>query len=799
MIGTSKAKTFNKNLTDGHTDTYFATNKQQQKLPESKKSSEWFAKNVDYFIDNSIEFASYYDKLRKLYRIAQGILNEDEYKYITEPHEGFNSDKRSFPARLRNYDIISPILNLLRGEKALRPFPYQVYVHNHDAETEMKKAQNDAVAQSLMDKVLFDMQQAGIPVNGPEGPPPPPADVAKKIKSSWSDKRAAMGQDALNFLMDDQEVKDKWKDGFYDWMVTDYVFSYKDVIRDNVEYEIVPPYEVSYVGSRETKYIEDCEAVVRRKLMTVSDIIDRFYDVLTNEEIDILEEDNKHHEHKTWNLFEDDSAYDDRNQKTTSTEKEVFHVTWKSLVKRGRLETSDIFGNEMEYEVDEHFKPRPDERVTWYWVNQVMEGYRIDGRFYKELRPIPHQRGTMDNPSKCKLPYNGLCYSPKHVRSVSMVEKMIPYQILYNIVKFRLEVTMAKNKDKITPFPVGLVPDREGWDLFTSMYYADATGYMFYDETNKNAIQAMQYMKVLDGSLNQYISFVHEYLKAIKEDLEEFVGVTRQRKGQTSASEGVSAAQQSIFQSSVITEELFSSFEEFQRRELQGMVDISKVAWIKGKRSQYVGDDMKIQFMNIDPALYAESEFGVFVRTSKQEQEKLEQLRGMAQAFAQNQMRPSMVADILNAENFLELKGRLTEMEELEMQMQQQREQGPAQAEQAKAEFDAQEKQKDRTHETVENEKDRNLEREKMLNETNAALFASDINDNGVSDALEVNKLNMEMQDKQATQNIKQQEVEVKKEQNKLKNKEIESKERIEKKKAETALKNPVAGEKPKK
>lgn len=794
MAHSNESKSYTKATAGSGDYTYWGNNKQKQKLPNSQKTPEWYAKNLDYFINNTIDFKSYYSSLKKLYRIAQGLLDESEYKYVMEPHEGFKKENRSYPARVRNYDIISPILNLLRGEKALRPFPYQVFVHNSDAETELKKSQKAAITQAITDQMMYDLAQQGYDVNSPEGPPPPPADIARKIKQTWSDARAKMGQDGLKFIMDDQEVQDKWREGFYDWCVTDYVFTYKDVIRDNVDYEVVPPYELSYISSKETKFIEDGEAVVRRKRMTVSDIIDRFFDVLTPAEIDELEKDQRMGSSRYVDLYENDTS--DKRNTISSNEKDVFHVVFKGMMKIGRLKTSDIYGNELEMEVDEDFSPRPGEKITWLWVNQVMEGYCIDGRYYKELRPVPFQRGSMDNPSKCKLPYNGLCFSPKHVRSVSLVEKLIPYQILYNVVKFRLEITMAKNKDKIIPFPIGALPDKEGWDMYSSMFYADATGYMFYDETNKNAIQAMQYTKVLDGSLNQYISFVHEYLRSIKEEAEEFIGITRHRKGQQMASEGKGAVQQSIFQSSVITEELFASFEEFQRRELQGFLDISKVAWIKGKRAQFVGDDMKVHFLNVDPEVYAEAEFGVFVRTSKKEQERLESLRGMAQAFAQNQMRPSMVADIINADNFMELREKLSELEEMEMQLQQQRAEQEGNPDKIKAEMEAMEKQKDRDHETIEKEKDRNLEREKMAHEANMELYASDVNQNSIPDATEVQKLNLESEKAIREGSIKQQEVDVKKDANKLKEKEIESKERIEKLKAQTALKNKVAGEK---
>ena len=107
----------------------------------------------------------------------------------------------------------------------------------------------------------------------------------------------------------------------------------------------------------------------------------------------------------------------------------------------------------------------------------------------------------------------------------------------------------------------------------------------------------------------------------------------------------------------------------------------------------------------------------------------------MAQAFAQNQMRPSMVADIINADNFTELRGKMEELEELEQKMREQAEQAQGQPEAQKAEMESVESQKNRDHEMIENEKDRNLEREKMLNDVNKELYASDENQNSIPDA----------------------------------------------------------------
>lgn len=778
------------------TQNTYTTEKQKQRIPEGKRTVDWYKKNMEYYAQHTQHYYTRRDKVLTLYRIAQGIMDESWYNYVTNPYATEKKEERRFPAKIRNYDIISPILNLLRGEKATRPFNYQVFVHNADSETKRKKAEKEMILENMKIEYLQSLQAQGYDLESPqEEPPPPPAELVKNFRKSWSDDRADMGQEAIEFLKDDQELLRKWRRGFYDWMVTDRVFSYKDVIRNNVEYDIISSYDIAYIASPDTEYVEDGDAVIRRKWMTISDVIDRFYDTLTTEEIDELEKrivtDPGYIVNEGLKSGFEPPAHHNRADMVL-----VEHIVWKGMREIGKVFTKDIFGNDLEFEVDRDFVPRPEDRVEWMWVNEVLEGYRIDEKYYKEMGPIPYQRGTFDNPSKCKLPYNGATYSDRHVESVSLVEKMIPFQILYNIVKYRLEITLAKNKDKIQMMPLGAIPKKKGWDMFTSMYYADATGYMFYDETNPHVLQAMQYMKVLDGSLNQYIKYVYDYLGAIKLELEEFVGINRQRKGQTTASEGKGVTEQSIFQSSIITEELFMAFDEFQRRELQGLLDISKFAWIDGKRAQYVGNDMKVHYLNIEPGAYQESEFGVFVKVSRKENEKLEALRQMAQSFAQNQMRPSAVADILNSENFSQLRDRLEDLEELEMKLNQDAQKAEQQAAQAGDQFKAVEAQKDRDHETIEKEKDRNLERELKYLDTNIEMFNQDANNNQVPDALEAQKLAQEGAKQATDAEAAQRKLDIEEEKNRLKDKEIDSKERTEKYKADTALKNPVVGEK---
>ena len=104
-----------------------------------------------------------------------------------------------------------------------------------------------------------------------------------------------------------------------------------------------------------------------------------------------------------------------------------------------------------EFEVDEGYR-MPAEikemggKVKYEWVNEVWEGTKIDGRFYVKLSPIPNQRTSIDNPSRCKLPINGFKYSDINSSNVSLVSLGIPYQINYNIFKYRMELAIARSR-----------------------------------------------------------------------------------------------------------------------------------------------------------------------------------------------------------------------------------------------------------------------------------------------------------------------------------------------------------------
>jgi hypothetical protein len=183
-------------------------------------------------------------------------------------------------------------------------------------------------------------------------------------------------------------------------------------------------------------------------------------------------------------------------------------------------------------------------------------------------------------------------------------------------------------------------------------------------------------------SLGQYISSQFELLEAIKMEWEQLMGITPQRLGNIQASAGKSTTERAVFQSSVISEELFRKFEGFEQTEMQGLLDLSQIAWVDGKKGMYINSDGKNAVLNIDPETFPHAELGIFAWYSAEEKDKLEALRQLSLEFTQNGSKPSTIAEILDAKNFAKIKSILKEVEKRQEEF----EQAQAQAQQEGAE-----------------------------------------------------------------------------------------------------------------
>ena len=675
----------------------------RQKLTIGKKTKKWGEECVEAFISLSNTgsgHSRHKDDLKMLYDYYNGVIDEADYKYVLKP---YGKSRKNFPSEMRNYPIIKPIIDLLLGEKSKRPLNYTVTVQNSDAITMKKQQKSEAIAVNLRQKFLQEVQALGVDIGANMDEIPTPKHIADMFELNYVDSRAALGQQAMNYIMQQQEVYDKVQKAWFHYLVTGEAYTQRGVRNGDPFYEVLNPLDVDYDLDPDLEFVEDGDWALVRKYVHASSVVDAYYESLTEQQILELEEP-RHSESDISFLYANSQNKDENSYRNRLIE--VINVYWKSRKRIGFLTYMDMeTGSIEEIEVEDGFRMPAELKeaganLEFKWVNEVWEGTRIDGRMYVNINPVRNQRISLDNPSKCKLPINGRRYSDTNSKNISLVKLGIPYQLNYNIYKYRLELAIARSKDIIAQFDINMIPKK--WDMDKFMYYVEGTGIAWVDY-NKEGIQLNpQHQSVLDMSIktiNQYITL----LESILVEWEKISGVSRQRQGEIGAYEGKASSQQAILQSSHITEDLFRKFERMEQRDFQALLDYSKEAWLAGKKGMFVMPDGTTDFLDISTFDHMESEYGIFMSDAGKDQQKLDNIKGLTQAMMQNGAKPGDIAEMLDSDSFTQIKKNLRladkaqqELEQAQQQAQQEMQQQQLEAEQLKLQSENVEREKDR-------------------------------------------------------------------------------------------------------
>jgi len=641
------------------------TTRPKQKLRKIEKDKDWKIRNATYWLGRCNYYPIANNEAISLLSAAAGKLDESVYTYVTNPLNTDRPNLQGYPSKMRNIDIISPNLLMLMGELNNRLFNPIVVAVNSDLQSKKEAKEKEMVLEQVKRDFINGLVEKGLL---PEeiAKTPLPQEIINKTVSTLKDEMSIMGQQALDVIIKDKKVDEIRRKTFYDFIVLSRCFSYKAVRSNDLEYDWVSPLEISFINHPTLRNVENAEAVSRKVVLPFNTVVDMFSDEPEFQDIiDELETKISVTNYQPMYAGFTTAMLRGENNQPYSTQSEgifVEHFVFTSLCLKLKVSGVDIFGNPYTEEYDEDYIPSPTETVEEHWVNEKWHGYRIDGKHIIGVEPIDLQRGTIDNPNKCKNPYNGVIFNNNYIIPQSIVEKGIVYQIKYNIVHYHLEKTLAKNKDKMVFMPLGVIPQKEGWDEFTFLYYGDAHGFLFGDETNSQVLQAMQYIKSIDMSTLGYVKDMYGILQQIKADWDESIGVSRQRKGQAMASDGKSVNEEAVFRSSVMSEEFFKQHEDFIMSDLQGLLDLSQVAWSQGKKGTYVNSEFKNVYYDLNPEVFCYADFQIFVENSARTARQVAMLQEQLGSIAQQTNNISILPRIAQATNLSKLAEELKEI-----------------------------------------------------------------------------------------------------------------------------------------
>lgn len=647
---------------------------------KTAKNYEWFKQNIDSLISGSSFGSSRASTLRtsgmqELYDVYNSKFPSKWFSHVTDPFSAQNPNHKKWPAKMRPANILSPNINLMYGEYPGRPFKFTVAVKGDDGYNSFEESRKAELFKNLSQIFINTVnEQAG--QQDPSAPADPdnpaintgvdskptelPEEVMNKFLTSFRDILSIQAQTDIDLIMEDQHIKEKLTDMFKHWLIVGEVYSYKDVIRDKVIYEGVSPMEIDYDASPGTKYVKDGEWVVRKIPMNLNDVVDRFYDSLKPSDIDKLEK---------GNFYSSATAFAEYLGGATTSASgkiEVYHVVWKSLKKIKVIHYIDpVTGEPQEEIVDETYKTNKElgETEEVLWVTQVLEGYRIRDDIYVEMKPVNYQPNQLHNLSAHELPYNGRCFSNTHSENTSVLKVGLPFQIMYTIIFFTLEKTIAKSRGKVMLLDANVIPREDGWDEEKFFWYSEAQGYMLINRNQAGVDKSMNQYTVQDMGMFDHISELIKLLEYCKQSYDDQLGISAQRKGAVKASDTATGTATAVSQSSVITEMVFTGFDQFVRTELEGLLNCSQIANINGKKALYTGSDARTSILNINPDNYCYADMGIMMSDSASEREQLARFRQYSQALVQNGMDPDAVLAVETANNVSQLKGILKEVQ----------------------------------------------------------------------------------------------------------------------------------------
>ena len=824
-----------------------------QKLPMSKKTKEWREANVDYIIGKSgftsglgNNGSTKYEEMQTYYNLYNSIYDEKDLLYVTNPFK----QKDGFPATAQDYNIIKPKVDLLLGEETKRPFNFRVVRTSDDATSEVQEKAKQMLTDYIMATVMSKL--------GPEeaqryqealqsGEIMPPEAIQKYLSKDYKDIAETTAQHALSYLKNKLNVTHEFFKGWKDALIAGEEVYYVGIINGDPYLERVNPLFFSYDQQADLEFIHDADWCCRKMIMSATQIYDRFYDKMSEKQLNQLLEMIEDTSRGGINPEVRKTSLDFPHIKTHTIggfttnpfddvdDINVWHCCWKSFKKIGFVTYIDPeTGMPDELQVDESYKVTGNEiNVEWTWIIEVWEGYRVGEDLYIGIQPLDYQHISADNPNSQKLPYTGVVYNNTNSRPRSLVSMMKPLQYMYIVLWYRLELAMARDKGKIPVVDVTQIPKDMGIDINKWLHYLSALGVMFinpYDEgweiPGREGGRPSQFNQftALDLTMAPVIDQYINLMAKIEDMASEITGVSKQREGAISSNELVGNVERSVIQSAHITEPWFWVHNQVKREVLTMLLDTSKEAWKGNKRClHYILDDATRAFLTLSDNFFYE-DMDVFIDDSTKNQQQIEALRNLMQPAMQNGASLLDIAEIITMDNVNMIKNRLEEIEQKRMQQQQAMEEAQAQREQQAIQMQNEIKEeelmiKEAEMDLKKYEIDQNNQTKIVVAQLNAYRGSEnqDADMNGQIDVIEIGKQALEQQKinsdaaaKQLELNNKKRETELKRE---IENKKIQlerekMKQEIELQKqkdteaykreqlkAKTALKNRVPGE----
>jgi len=678
-----------------------------------------------------------------------------------------------------------------------------------------------------------------------------PKDLEKVTNKTYQSTAEQWANLKLEQLKRHFNIKDKSQEGFLDFLTSAREFHhiYVNSSKLGIGYDVVNPRNVFFLTEPNPRYTTDCYVIGRIESMELSRILERFN--LTMDEIEYLREhrdDYIRNPSADINIFENSQTgydsvhystynparlnkeiqirgeleqeqlldtydpagnryspdgylgYETRNQRYT-----VIVSYFKSKRKIGKVNFIDDDGFEQLEIVDENFeydKKDPRVKVEWEYVNEWWEGVRIGRAVYK-VSPLRH----LELP-----PMIGTFYRAKNTIPKSIVDHMKVYQIIYNICLNQLYLLLEKEVGVAVLLNLRQLPKYKDMTdenaLEKTVTLMKEMGIVPLDDSPENmkGQSSFNQSAKLDLTRTQEIQSRISLASWAKQQCWELLGFTPQRLGAVQGIDTATGIQQGMAQSFAQTEPITSAHEECMNLVYQQLIDTAQYIETQKPTStiSYVDHELHDVFLQVNTEDLKMRDLQIFVSNRSEDKRKLEEIRQLSMAYAQNQLHPYYTTLINTSQSISDIREFLKDdMQKKEKQQaeQQQIQQQQMQQQQQIAEQQQQTMKQIADDKLAFEKEEANLNRERDIL---VARIKAGLDNPTPADSQEMNNkysamlgdLDIRGRELEERRSVSENQKSLKLKELELKAREIEAKREADIIKSQTALKNPVSGEK---
>ena len=680
------------------------TNFPRQLLSDEEKTKEWCEQNLDAMApyiaqyNNNLYINDRFKDIRN-YQAYHGHFDPKDYEHITDQYG------TPFPARMTNYNIIAPKIDLLTSEELRRPLETKVSSINKSAVNRKKDAKVSMVMEQMLGDIKKEINETmGMDITQDNVDFDIPDDIETYMRYTYKEAIEVVAESGIEYLKEKYRWKDLFKNGFRDFLVLGKVFYKIDVKNGDPHVRRVDPRNIAFDSSIESDYIDESQWVVEQRWLSVNEILDEFGDELTKE--DVMELENMRQISSGSELAHYNTSIEWLNyDASTGVRIRLIQGEWKSI-RAIRFKVSENKydpDNPFRKVVNDSYKPRKGETIETKYVDDIWEGTKIGGRITTRCRRRPNQVRSVDDAGSTPLSYVGCTHNMSAGRITSLVDVLKHIQTLYNVVMYHIELTLSRAGGKAVVYDVSQMPSNIGMDMQTVLYHIKNDGIIPINSRDEGQDTARfnQFQQV-DFTLSNSVQQLVNLKLMLEQTAGQVCGISPQREGAVAQYEAVGNVQRTVMQSNLVTENWFFQHSEVKKRVIERVCGLMKICWAQGKRLGYVLGDGAFKLLDILPDI-ALNDYGVYINQGAKDDAIKQAVTQLSQAALQSGSITLLdVIKVLKADSLSEaehvLENGIKEMQSQAKAAQEQQQsilQAQAEQEQTKMQHETQLKQMD--------------------------------------------------------------------------------------------------------